>query len=181
MQTCGDAFASARVYNQRMGGTKKSARTAQPAKKAKKPAKKSAKPQPKKPVAKAKAKPAAKAKAPSKPAKATPSKPAKAAPKKRAKTAPVVSEATEAPLDFAGDEGGEGGDKKPGPLARVARGVGNFFAKVTGRKPTEGADTDGAAGTTMEITTEEIIVSEPVGEAPAPKRSRKKPPPPPGE
>jgi hypothetical protein len=133
------------------------------------------------PKAAAKAKPKAK-KAPAKkaaPAKAKPAaaKPAKA---KRAKTAPVVEvdgvdaiEPGEA-LDDAGDEGTD--EKQPGALARLTRGVGNFFAKVTGRGKQKDGEQPGADAT-MEIESGDIIAEHDDDD----DGPRKKPPPTPDE
>jgi hypothetical protein len=131
-----------------------------------KPAKKAAA----KPAKKAAAKPAKKALAAKKPAVA-----------KKAATPAVATASPPAPTTAMPDAFTPGVDddiavdadvaKKPGALARLGRGVGSLFAKVTGRGKKKPADDDIPNETTIEIVTEDIVATKPAGA---------KPPPPPG-
>lgn len=146
------------------------------------------------------AKPPARKKAVAK--KATPSKAAKRTPVKRTSVKPRRStilkaiepphvepavEAIESPeIDVAVDaivDEGSGAAKKPGALARLKSGVGNLFARMTGRaNPKDSLESDGVPrdDRTLEIVTGDIILQR---DADAPSRSvkggRKTPPPPP--
>ena len=127
--------------------------------------------------AKAKAAPKAKAKAKAKTPKLK--APTKAVPKKkRASTAKPVADVEL----IGGEEGGEddGGEKKPGALARLKSGVGSLFARMTGRgkKPDEEPAVLGEATTmppdvTIDIVTKDIILSEDAP-PPTPKRRSKR-------
>jgi hypothetical protein len=56
--------------------------------------------------------------------------------------------------------------KKPGALARLGRGVGSLFAKVTGRGKKKPVDDYVPNKTTIEIVTEDIVATKPVGAKP---------------
>jgi hypothetical protein len=111
----------------------------------------------------AKPKPKAKAKKPATKGAAKPKKP-------RAATEP----ATEASADVETTEvESEPGDKKPGALARVVTGVGNLFARMTGRgkKPDDEASESPAGDDTISVVTADIVAEQPVADAP--KRKKK--------
>jgi hypothetical protein len=114
---------------------------------------------------------------------ATKPRPKRAAKPKRPKPAAAIVEAP--PLlvpeeipEVAETEDTSGPARKPGPLARLKSGVGNLFAKMTGRgKRRAPSESDGVPDdVTMDIHTGDILAAEP-----APKKQRRKPPPPPGD
>jgi hypothetical protein len=134
-----------------------------------------------------------KAAKPRRKAAAKPARPKRAAPKSKppkpaaAKSKPPKPAAiVEAPPLFVPEEqvaeleDSSGPAKKPGPLARLKSGVGNLFAKMTGRgKRRAPSESDGVPDdVTMDIHTGDILAAEP---APTKQRRRKPPPPPAGD
>jgi hypothetical protein len=151
----------------RMGAKAKTTRgkksAAKPRKAAAKPTKKASKA---KPAKKAAAKPAKKAAVAAKRASTRDASPAA---KKRVTPAPqpaVMPPPDAAIPPSALEDGDLDGDvvdaeKKPGALARLGRGVGSLFAKMTGRGKKKPVDDP-----TVEIVTEDIVASWPTGKPP---------------